>query len=188
MSGCYSELRLTKQAIRNKILVRLKTQKEEYRNKKSKIIKEKLFRNRVFKKAKIVMFYMAFGGEVDTENMIKEAQKSGKTVVVPVCCKNRMMRPCILKDKGRLSRGPYGMSEPTIKKQVSLKSLDLVIVPGMAFDKKGKRLGRGKGYYDRFLMKIPKDTSSFGLAFDFQILPFIPTTDIDVDVKKVIFA
>lgn len=80
------------------------------------------------------------------------------------------------------------MSEPTIKKQVSLKSLDLVIVPGMAFDKKGKRLGRGKGYYDRFLMKIPKDTSSFGLAFDFQILPFIPTTDIDVDVKKVIFA
>jgi 5-formyltetrahydrofolate cyclo-ligase len=66
--------------------------------------------------------------------------------------------------------------------------LDLVITPGVAFDKKGNRLGRGKGYYDRFLSKIPKDTPSIGLAFNLQVLPAVPVTSQDVSVKKVIFA
>jgi 5-formyltetrahydrofolate cyclo-ligase len=188
MSGKTADLRLTKAKIRNKILYILKTQKEEDRNKKSQIIKNKLFRNRVFKKAKIVMFYMSFGGEVNTADMIKAAQKLGKTVVVPVCGRNRIMRPCALKEKGALLQGPYGILEPAIKKPVSLKSLDLVIVPGLAFDKKCRRLGRGKAYYDRFLKRIPDNLVSIGLAFDFQILPFVPTTNTDVDVKKLIFA
>jgi 5-formyltetrahydrofolate cyclo-ligase len=64
--------------------------------------------------------------------------------------------------------------------------LDLVIVPGIAFDKKGRRLGRGKGCYDRFLKALPKDTPTIGLAFDFQVLPEIPATAHDVGVKKFI--
>jgi 5-formyltetrahydrofolate cyclo-ligase len=183
-----TDLRLTKAKIRNKILDRLKRQEEETRNKKSQIIKKALFRTSVFKKAKIVMFYMSFGGEVDTADMIKEAKKLGKTVVVPVCGKNRIMGPCVLKDKGKLLKGPYGILEPAVKKPISLKSLTLVIAPGLAFDKKGNRLGRGKGYYDRFLEILPEDVMSIGLAFDFQILPFIPTTKTDIAVKKVIFA
>jgi 5-formyltetrahydrofolate cyclo-ligase len=58
----------------------------------------------------------------------------------------------------------------------------------LAFDKKGNRLGRGKGYFDRFLRKIPEDIPSIGLAFDFQILPEVPAAEHDVGVKKVIFA
>jgi 5-formyltetrahydrofolate cyclo-ligase len=183
-----ADLRLTKDSIRNKILLRIRIDKEENRNKKSKIIKEKLFRTRVFKEAKIVMFYMSLGGEVNTADMIKEAQRLGKTVVVPVCGKNRMMKPCLLKEKGVLSKGPYGILEPVWKEPVPLKKIDLVIVPGLAFDKKGKRLGRGKAYYDRFLKRLPSGTMSIGLAFDFQILPRVPTTTTDVDVKKIIFA
>ena len=80
---------LTKAQIRSKILLKLKTQKEEYRNQKSKVIKDKLLRNKVFRKAKIVMFYIAFGGEVDTEEMIKEAKKAGKLICVPICKKDR---------------------------------------------------------------------------------------------------
>ena len=182
------DMKLTKQKIRNTILMKLKTQKEENRNKKSAQLKNKLFRNRVFKKAKTVMFYMPFGGEVDTVDMIRSAQKIGKIVVVPVCGKNRMMSPCVLKDNGALLQGPYGIWEPALKKPVNLKSLDLVIVPGLAFDKQGRRLGRGKGYYDRFLSKISQHSISIGLAYDFQILPFIPTTKYDVEVHKVIFA
>jgi 5-formyltetrahydrofolate cyclo-ligase len=181
-------MKLTKQKIRDTILMKLKTQKEDNRNKKSFQVKNKLFRNRVFKKAKTVMFYMSFGGEVDTVGMIKEAQKIGKTVVVPVCGKNGMMSPCVLKDRGTLLRGPYGIREPALKKPVNLKSLELVVVPGLAFDKKGRRLGRGKGYYDRFLSRLSKHSVSIGLAYDFQILPFIPTTEYDVNVHKVIFA
>lgn len=180
---------LTKRQIRSKILLRLKTQKEENRDRKSRLIKKKLFRTRVFKKAKFVMFYIAFDGEVNTEEMIKEARKLGKIVIVPVCKKNRItLRPSILEDSTRLKKGPYGVCEPASQRPIPLNDLDLVIVPGIAFDAKGNRLGRGKGCYDRFLARLPQDTPTIGLAFDFQILPAVPAHTHDVNVDKTIFA
>jgi 5-formyltetrahydrofolate cyclo-ligase len=179
---------LTKRQIRSKILFKLKTQKEEDQKRKSKIIQEKLFRNLLFKKAKRVMFYVSFDGEVNTKEMIKEAQNLGKTVAVPVCRKNRILKPCILRQTAKLKKGPYGIDAPAIKRFIDLETLDLVIVPGVAFDKQGNRLGRGKGYYDRFLNKIPPSTATIGLAFDFQILPSLPATRRDKNVDKVIFA
>jgi 5-formyltetrahydrofolate cyclo-ligase len=179
---------LTKKQLRSKILFRLKIQKEENRDQKSRLIKEKLFRLGVFKRAKRVMFYLSFGGEVKTTEMIKEAKKSGKIITVPVCRKNRMLSPCLLRKGARLIRGPYGVWEPVAKQCVEAQDIDLVIVPGLAFDKRGRRLGRGKGYYDRFLKRLPAKAASIGLAFDFQILPLIPATATDVNVDKVIFA
>lgn len=179
---------LTKQLIRSKILLKLKTQKEEERKQKSKIIKNKLFRTGVFKRAKKLMCYISFGGEVETLEMIKEAQKLGKMVAVPVCKKNRMIRPCILRSGCALKKGAYGVSEPKIKKFLESKDLDLVIVPGVAFSKKGDRLGRGKAFYDCFLKTLPKKTVCIGLAFDFQVLPSLPTTTRDFNVNRVVFA
>lgn len=181
---------LTKKQIRSKILCKLKAQREAERDQKSKKIKEELFRTEVFKRAKRVMFYLSFDGEVDTFDMIKEAQNLGKIVAVPVCKKNRIIiRPCMLPLKVKLQKGPYGVCEPAIKKSINLKDLDLVIVPGVAFDKTGNRLGRGKGCYDRFLKKLyPHGIPTIGLAFDFQILPSIPATKRDVTVDRVIFA
>ena len=180
---------LTKAQIRSKILLKLKTQKEEDRNRKSKLIQDKLLRNKVFRKAKIVMFYIAFGGEVNTEEMIKEAKKIGKLICVPICRKDKeTMQPTILENHGKLKKGPYGVLEPVALTRVKPEELDLVIVPGLAFDKKGNRLGRGKGCYDRFLCTLSEKTPSTGLAFDFQILSLVPTTDDDVSVKKVIFS
>lgn len=179
---------LTKKRIRSKILLKLKTQKEGDRERKSSTIKERLFRTKEFIKAKIVMFYIAFDGEVNTADMIKAAKKLGKIIVVPICKKKRIIKACLFGDKERLVKGPYGILEPAVKNCVNLDNLDLVIVPGVAFDKKGHRLGRGKGYYDRFLKKLPRKTTSIGLAFDFQILPSIPATTHDVSVNKTIFA
>jgi 5-formyltetrahydrofolate cyclo-ligase len=180
---------LTKQAIRSKILVKLKIQKEEDRKQKSRLIKDKLLKQREFKKAKRVMFYIAMQGEVDTQEMIETAKRLGKIIAVPVCVKNRIsLRPAILNSQAHLRKGPYGVSEPVTSRFIGLKDLDLVITPGVAFDKKGNRLGRGKGYYDRFLSRIPKDTPSIGLAFGLQILPIVPTAPHDVSVKKVLFA
>jgi 5-formyltetrahydrofolate cyclo-ligase len=178
---------LTKEEIRSKILVRLKTQKEDDRDRKSKIIKNKLFRNPVFKKAKIVMFYISIGGEVDTREMIKEAQRLGKIVTLPVCKKNRIIKACLLGGRHEFEKGPYGIMEPAIKQSVNLNYLELIVVPGLAFTKHGARLGRGKGYYDRFLTKLSRKTRKIGLAFDFQILPQLPTTKTDVNVDKVIY-
>jgi len=179
---------LTKKQIRSRILLSLKTQKEEDRDRKSKLIKRKLFRMRFFKKAKIVMFYVSFNGEVKTQDMIKEALKLGKIIAVPVCLKRCIIKPSLLRIKDRLVKGIYGAPEPAIKRFINLNKLDLVIVPGVAFDKRGRRLGRGKGFYDRFLSKLSHKTTSVGLAFNLQILPLVPTTKRDVSVDRVIFA
>ncbi|MBI4982747.1 MAG: 5-formyltetrahydrofolate cyclo-ligase [Candidatus Omnitrophica bacterium] len=181
--------RLTKEEIRSRILLELKKQREEERDLKSRLICERLFRVKAFKEAKNVMFYIAFGGEVNTEEMIREARRLGKIVTVPVCKEDRVtMTPCILDEHATLKKGPYGVREPALVKHTSLRDLDLVIVPGLAFDKKGNRLGRGKGCYDRFLSKLSEHTNSIGLAFGFQILPVIPTDEHDVSVKRVVFA
>ena len=180
---------MTKQALRSRILMQLKRQKEEVRKQKSNLIARKLLRQGVFKKAKKVMFYIAMEGEVETREMIEAAKRLGKIIAVPVCVKNRAsLRPALLDSHAHLKKGPYGVSEPVVSRFISLRELDLVITPGVAFDKKGNRLGRGKGYYDRFLSRIPKDTPSIGLAFNLQILPVVPTTSHDVSVKKVLFA
>jgi 5-formyltetrahydrofolate cyclo-ligase len=170
-------------------LLKLKKQKEEERKTKNRIIKKKLFKTEVFQKAKRVMFYISFAGEVDTREMIKEAIKLGKIIAVPVCRDRRTIRPCLLSKGAKLKKGPYGINEPAIKRFVNLRDLDLVIVPGIAFDKKGSRLGRGKGYYDYFLKQLkPYRIPCFGVAFDFQILPTLPTTQQDVSVHRVLFA
>ncbi len=183
------EVRLTKQKIRSKILARLKIQKEEDRKRKSSIIKDKLFRILLFRKARVVMFYIAFDGEVNTQDMVKEAKNLGKIIAVPVCKNDKItLRPCLLGNGHRLQKGPYGVGEPAVKKSIKLKDLDLVIVPGIAFDRRNNRLGRGKGCYDRFLGRLPKRIPSIGLAFDFQILPGLPTTATDVGVQKIISA
>jgi len=180
---------LTKHRIRSKILLRLKTQKEDDRDRKARVIERKLLRQEVFKKAKTVMFYIAFGGEVDTKSMIKIAKKLGKIIAVPICRKDKIrLKPCLLDDHAHLRKGPYGVLEPVVEKHIGLEELDVVVVPGVAFDKDGNRLGRGKGCYDRFLNELPRDTATFGLAFDFQILPSLPIHAHDVGVHKVLFA
>ncbi|MFH1768438.1 MAG: 5-formyltetrahydrofolate cyclo-ligase, partial [Candidatus Omnitrophota bacterium] len=170
-----------------KILDRLKAQKEEIKVRKSKAIKEKLFKTDVFKKAKRVMFYLSFGGEVDTRDMIKAAEALGKIILLPVC-RNKALKACLFDSRTGLRRGLYGISEPKLKRYVDLKKINLVVAPAVAFDKKGNRLGRGKGYYDHFLKRLSLKTTSVGLAFDFQVLPSIPVSSADVKVNKVIFA
>jgi len=174
--------------MRSRMLSRLKTQKEEDRNRKSAQIKNKLFRTLAFKKAKKVMFYIPFGGEVDTRKMISQAQKLGKTVAVPYAHTHRIIKPCVLHRSAQLRKGLHGTDEPATKRFMRLKDIELVVVPGLAFDTRGSRLGRGKGCYDYFLRRFPRRASSIGLAFDFQILPFVPATATDVSVDKVIFA
>lgn len=179
---------LTKRRIRSTILLKLRAQKEGVRKRKSRIIKNKLFHTKVFKNAKSIMCYVSFGGEVDTKQMIKDALKLGKIISVPVCTGRARMRPALMGVSTRLKKNRYGIPEPAINRFIDLEKLDLVLVPGLAFDRQRNRLGRGKGYYDSFLRRLPKRTSSLGLAFDFQILPTIPATKRDVKVSHLLFA
>ncbi len=178
----------TKKELRKSILTKILKQTEQQREDKSKKIERRLLGQEEFTNAKRIMFYLAIGGEVNTENMINEAFELGKEIYVPVCdTKNRMLSPCRLDKKSVLKDGPYRTREPQIKVGFPATNLDLVIVPALAYDTNGNRLGRGKGYYDRFLEQVSTGVFSIGLAFDFQIVPNLPISDKDVPVDRVLF-
>lgn len=182
-----------KRKLREELLKKLKTHKEEERLKKSARIARKLFSLKEFLKAKTVLFYLSFDGEVDTVRTIKRAIKKGKRIAVPVIQREeKEMIPSLVKDLDvELKTGPYGVYHPKKEyiRPIPLESIDLVVVPGLAFDEAGNRLGRGMGYYDRFLSRLSKDVPTIGLAFDFQMVrDFPPLEPHDLSVTKVLFA
>lgn len=182
-----------KKKLRSELLKKLRIHKEEDRRSKSLKIAKKLFSLSEFLKAKTVLFYLSFDGEVDTVDMIKKAMRKGKKIAVPVILKKtREMIPSLLEDFDReLGIGPYGVRHPKTEfiRPIPLDTIELVIVPGLAFDEAGNRLGRGMGYYDKFLGQLCETIPKIGLAFDFQIIPdFPPLESHDFSVTKVLFA
>jgi 5-formyltetrahydrofolate cyclo-ligase len=187
---CMSE---TKASLRKDILAQLKSQKEVERLQNSRVIKDKLFSSDEYRHARTILFYASFAGEVDTSEMMRQAQRQSKTIVLPVISESqKKITPSQVLDLNcELEIGPYGVLHPkkSCFRPVDLDDIDLVIVPGVAFDKKGNRLGRGKGYYDRLLKNIPPHIPTVGLAFAFQILDTLPQlAEHDCPVKKVITA
>ncbi len=152
---------------------------------KSNSIKEKLFSLDEFKKARVILFYASYDNEVFTHDMIKECLSVGKTVVVPISnTKNNTLSLSRLNNWDDLEIGAYGILEPKEVFEVDLESIDIVIVPGVAFDEKGKRLGHGKGYYDRLLKDF--NGLSIGLGFEFQIVENVPVGKYDLPVIIII--
>lgn len=181
-----------KQEIRTKIKTLLASYSELEKSRKSDIIKKRLFREEIYKKAKLVMFYVSLKEEVDTLPMIDEALKAGKRVCVPVILKEEMKLIAgeIRNRKSDLEKQHFGIYQPKKDRvsEVPLQDIDLVIVPGIAFDRNNVRLGRGHGYYDRFLSGLPEKAKTIGLAFNFQILENLPQDSHDIPVWKTIAA
>ena len=177
-----------KQIIRERIITLLRNQEEEKRSAKSLVILNKLFKMQEFQNAETVLFYSAFSGEVETFEMIKRAQKLGKRIGLPkVIQEKNIMCPTLAEDfNAGLEDGPYGIKQTKDSKVLSFTDIDVVIVPGVAYDKKNNRLGRGGGYYDRFLKDSPAKLFTIGLAFDFQIVDNLPTDKHDVPVSHVL--
>lgn len=181
---------LQKQRLREEILEKLHNISKEEKEKRVKHLKERLFSLEEFKKAKCVMFYVSKHYEVDTHEMIDESIAMGKKVVVPITLKEeKMLKPSELKDREKeLIKSHYGIHEPREKhiRPVPLEEVDLMVVPGLAFDKGGHRLGHGGGYYDRFLEKAPPDMTTVALAFDFQVVNELPRHSTDVPVSRIL--
>jgi len=183
---------MLKSGIRKEIKEKLNKQNNLQRLRKSQVIKDKVFSLAEFKKAKCVMFYVAKEEEVQTHAMMIEAGRLGKMILVPTILEgeSKIVASRVENLEKELTPGPYGVWQPRkeyIRKR-PLKEIDLILVPGLAFDKKGCRLGRGGGYYDRFLKDLPDEVVRIGLAFDFQILKELPTFSHDIPVTKVISA
>jgi len=178
-----------KSSLRGHFLELLKKQGSAQRQEKSRRIEEQLFKLPAFQKAKTVLFYASMPGEVDTFAMITRAMQSHKNVALPVLARDqRKMIPTLTDSLEGLKIGPYGTKHPhpDPSKFLDVEALDAVIVPGLAFDKANNRLGRGAGYYDRFLCRLPKTTAKVGIAFDFQLVDCLPTEEHDVPLDVVI--
>lgn len=187
-----ASLRSRKESIRKRILAKLKCLKSSERRTKSLRIKEKLFRSSEFKNAKTIMFFVSRKDEVDTFIMIRQAVKMGKRVAVPSIQKNsKKLLVSLIRDiDNELVKGPFSIYQPSKEhlKPIKPDKLDLIITPGIAFTREGLRLGRGKGYFDRFLKTVPKGVKKIGISFGFQILKKLPISFHDVPVDRVIAA
>jgi len=186
----FRETQSLKSEIRCSLLERLKKQRRSTRLQKSCSIEKKLFERREFRRSRTVMFYVSLPEEVETHRMIRSALRLGKRVVVP-SLEGRKIRPAEIFDfKKDLSPQRFGILEPRSgrKHLISSREIDLVVVPGIAFDAKGNRLGRGGGSYDRFLKRFKGRVPLIGLAFAFQKVSKLPTSLRDVPVTAVITA
>lgn len=178
-----------KSKIRKEILGLRNQKSEDELEERSRRIWKRLFLTPEFKKAKTIMFYVSTGSEVRTESMIREAMELGKRIAVPaVEIEEHSLKVCELKDcDAELAPGAFGILEPRkeCRREVPLADIDLVIVPGIAFDRNGIRIGYGKGFYDKLMPSI-NGARILGLAYDFQLLPALPEEDHDVRVDKIV--
>lgn len=180
-----------KKEIRKGITGLLRDQSPGLREERSRIIQNKLLSDSEFVSSNTVMVYVSLPAEVDTYMIITKALELGKRVAVPYVNEiSQTMTPVEITSLEDLAEGPYGIHQPKDSfksREVSLKEIDLVIVPAIAYDKNNMRLGRGKGYYDKFLSGSELSSArSIGLAFQFQILDEVPSDPHDRPVMKVI--
>ncbi|WP_366922909.1 5-formyltetrahydrofolate cyclo-ligase [Metallumcola ferriviriculae] len=140
---------------------------------KSETIIQKLISLPAYQEAGTIMTYVAFNQEVETKGLIKYSLSQRKRVLVPVTVKkDRELIPSeVFHFPGDLQPGTWGILEPKPEcfRPVSPSEIDMVVVPGVAFDKNGNRLGYGGGFYDRFLGKLPKTSRFVAIAFELQI-------------------
>ncbi len=183
---------MTKGQLRIRCLRLLRQQEEQDRRRKSEAIRRKVFRLTAFRRARTVCCYVALPYEVQTWRMIQEMLVQGKRVVVPVTKPRtkRLQVSEVLDPETDLARGAFGVMEPRAStvRLVPVRHVDLAIVPGLAFDRRGHRLGHGHGYFDRFLARLPKATPTVGLAFTFQLLDRLPVAAHDHAVQTVLTA
>ncbi len=179
---------MTKEEIRKKILQSLSAQGPKARAQKDEAIRERLLALPEFKVAKVVAFYLSFGSEAETTLLIDRALAMGKKVAVPVIEGRDLKLSEIRENRRELEKGPYGIPQPDPKSLAYFpgEKIELAIVPGVAFTRSGLRLGRGKGYYDRFLKRLPAGIRRIGLAYDLQIVDSLPADAHDLPVDMVV--
>lgn len=135
-----------------------------------------------FQNAKIVMLYYPLWDEVDTRSMIKKSLEMGKRVILPTVVGDDIV-PVEVTTETEWVKGPFDIMEPVAAPYEG--TFDFILVPGVAFDHAMNRLGRGKGYYDRFLSQHP-DSYRLGVCFNFQIVQEVPVEPFDFKMNDLL--
>ncbi len=157
----------------------------------SKIIVDRFMGLPEYDRAQTVMFYVDVRSEVRTRQHFPAALASGKKIIIPYCV-DGLLELFHLESMDELSVGMYKILEPredlrgVASKRVSVEQLDLIMVPGVAFDRRGARSGHGKGYYDKLLEHARPDAPLVALAFECQMFEEVPVASHDIFMDKVI--
>jgi 5-formyltetrahydrofolate cyclo-ligase len=169
-----------KKALRIRLRSRLKGISVEHREQASQRAGALLQDQIIWQQAGSVLFYAALNDEIDLGALLREALREGKVVALPrYVSEENGYAPCRLGNSEELCSGKFGVIEPRADSPIHpVNQLDLVLVPGVGFDTSGRRLGRGRGFYDRLLADIRGHT--VGVGFDEQVEPEIPSEPHDV--------
>lgn len=135
--------------------------------------------------ARVILLYDALPDEVDTRRLMEMLADEGKTVLLPVVLDGQHMEARPYAGPDTMRTGAFHIREPEGEPFTQLQLVDVAIVPGMAFDRAGHRLGRGRGYYDRFLGRIPQ-AYKIGICFNFQLVGQVPVDATDVAMDEVV--
>lgn len=153
---------------------------------KSAHLKDLFTQTEQYKSAKTIYGYLPYNQEVRTVPILEQALLDGKKVAVPKVYGDEM-RFIYLEDLSAVSTGYAGIPEPVSDFPVAEDDTALVLMPGLAFDKEGHRIGYGGGFYDKFLEREPNHTK-IALCYDFQLLPSLDVQEHDIPVDLVIWA
>ena len=172
---------MKKDFFRQEALERRQALSPSERKQKSARIFEELQSLGVFEPCQTIMTYLNFRDEVETTPIAEKILQDGKRLVIPFC-QRREIVPCAITDLVKdVQLSKFGIREPLPDRlePVSPEEIDLVLVPGLAFDYHGHRIGFGAGYYDRFLPRLRRDTVIIGIAFACQLFDNLPWEEYD---------
>ncbi|MDL2231485.1 5-formyltetrahydrofolate cyclo-ligase [Porphyromonadaceae bacterium OttesenSCG-928-L07] len=173
-----------KKAIRKQIRELKKQYTETDLRKVSEDIMQRIEQEEAFKNANVIGLYWSLNDEVYTHDFVQK-WASEKRILLPCIVGEDVIEFRGFKCKDDLCLGvDYSIPEPEEGEAVNPKEIELMIVPGVAFDPSGNRLGRGKGFYDRFLKKT--QATKLGVCFPFQLLESVPADELDIRMDKVI--
>jgi len=176
-----------KKELRNKLHAILASIPPATLEEHSRLAAERLFEEPAYKRAEVMMVYLTHQHEADTTPIVLQAWQDLNKVVAPqVSWESRQMIPIEINNFDDVARNQFGIREPVRGMPIPIELIDLVIVPGLGFDPLGNRLGRGRGFYDRFLGRAKFKGTICGLALETQIVESIPTAAHDIKVNMLV--
>ena len=177
---------MDKKELRSQIRVRKRAMTDEQIEEKSRRLGELFLKTEAYRNAKTIYGYLPYNQEVRTVPMLEQALRDGKQVAVPKVYGDEM-KFIMLPDLTLVETGYSGIPEPIADGPEGSDPYALVLMPGLAFDEEGHRIGYGGGFYDKFLAKEPEHPT-LALCYDFQMLPKLETEEFDIPVDTVIWA
>lgn len=179
---------MDKKEIRKEIISTRNSVDMIIRQKWDKTIFENLINSNFYNEAKSIFIFISYGSEVDTIRIIEHSLKTGKEVYVPKTYKDiKEMKAVKITNLTNMVKDKMGILEPIdVSKDSIGESFDLIIMPGVAFDFFGNRIGYGGGYYDKYLSSYKEKTEKVALAYHMQLLNKIETEEHDIKVDYII--